>query len=217
MVKYIHFITIGKEDNQLHLAGIPKFSGEEAVLFTTINNRKKLDSIKENLSHLGLGYRVIFVKESYADAYRKANDEASAYFDENTCIAVNITTGSRIIVSAIEDAVRIQLYYFHKRTYEKKICSAFRYIIERKNGKLIFKIAPIWNFTIKDFNDIFDALIEINNPASSKELYDLIYLRSYTGGYEAFRKTFRRFLKWFKNQPCFKEETGKAPKYKIDL
>jgi len=42
-------------------------------------------------------------------------------------------------------------------------------------------------------------------------------LRPESGGEEAFRKVFRDFKCWMRNNPCFIERLHKSPRYKIQL
>ena len=108
---------------------------------------------------MGVSYRSIKVQDDYLSSYRKANEEAAASFTDNSFIAINGSTGSRAILSGIEDAVRIQLYYFHRRNLYGPSCSGFRYRVEQKKPP-VFKIAPIWNFQMEIHNDVFEILAD---------------------------------------------------------
>ncbi|MEM3594092.1 MAG: hypothetical protein QXS27_05150, partial [Candidatus Jordarchaeaceae archaeon] len=143
--------------------------------------------------------------------------------EDDTCIGINMSTNAGIITSAIEDAVRIQLYSFHKRRLSKVNCSAFRYYITLAE-KPIFSIAPIWNQFNEVHNDIFDILSDTELYAGTKMPISLSKIwKSYTlirpdaERRESFRKTFRRFKCWMKKNPCFIEQMQKNPCYKIQL
>lgn len=216
MTKSVHFIVVGNESVSQHLAGIPQFKADEVVLFTTKDNEKS-NRIIQNLKELGVSYRRIIVQDGYLDSYRRANEEAAASFTDDSFIAINMSTGSKTILSGIEDAVRIQLYYFHRRYSHRPYCSAFRYVVEQ-NKQHAFKIAPIWNFQIETHNDIFEVLADTKEPFTQNKIWELMSdAKMDTGGYEAFRKVFRDFKRWFKCLPCFKETVSKGPEYKIDL
>jgi len=216
MTKSVHFIVVGNEGTSQHLAGIPQFKADEVVLFITQDNEKS-NRIIQNLKEMGVSYRCIKVEDDYLNSYRKANEEAAASFTDNSFIAINMSTGSRTILSGIEDAVRIQLYYFHRRNFYGPSCSAFRYIVEQ-NKHLVFKMAPIWNFQIETHNDIFEILADTQDFFTQNEIWKLMSdAKMDVGGYEAFRKVFRDFKRWFRCLPCFKEAIRKGPEYKIDL
>jgi hypothetical protein len=216
MTKGIHFIVVGNEDVTKHLAGIPQFRADEVVLFVSEDNQK-VSRIIENLKEMGVSYRTIKIKDDYISSYRRANEEAAASFTDNSFIAINLSAGSRTVLSGIEDAVRIQLYYFHRRNLHGSPCSAFRYVIEQKKHSVL-KIAPIWNFQVEMQNDIFEALAETKEPFTQNNIWELISnAKMDVGGYEAFRKIFRDFKRWFRCSPCFKEGIRKGPEYKIDL
>jgi len=216
MTKGVHFIVVGNENVTQHLAGIPQFKADEVVLFVSENNQRESRIIK-SLKEMGVSYRTIKVKDDYLTPYRRANEEAAASFTDNSFIAINLSTGSRTILSAIEDAVRIQLYYFHRRNFYGPSCSAFRYMVERKKHPFL-NIAPIWNFQIETHNDIFEALADTKEPFTQNKIWEIISdTKMDVGGYEAFRKVFRDFKRWFRCLPCFKETVRKGPEYRIDL
>ena len=216
MTKGVHFIVIGNEDISQHLAGIPQFKADEVVLFVKEDSQIS-GRIIEDLKEMGVSYRSIKVQDDYLSSYRKANEEAAASFTDNSFIAINGSTGSRAILSGIEDAVRIQLYYFHRRNLYGPSCSGFRYIVEQKKPP-VFKIAPIWNFQMEIHNDVFEILADTKEPLTQNKIWELISnTKEDAGGYEAFRKVFRDFKRWFKCLPCFKEVVSKGPEYKIDL
>ena len=222
MARLIHFIPVGQASCEAHVAGIPKFGAEEVVLFAGPHST----ALKEVGEHLRreVSYRTISVMEGYLDPFRKANDEAGAYVVDEVCIAINVSTNSGIMSSAIEDAIRTQIYYFHRRN-QRASCSAFRYSVfsnvTRKPG---FATAPLWNTFSETHNDIFQILADTENLAKSEEPITLnrlwesySLLRPEEERYESFRKTFRDFKQWMENNPCFVQQVHKSPRYKIIL
>lgn len=215
MTKGVHFIVIGEEDITQHLAALTQFKTDEVVLFAAPD--KHPDKIIEHLKEIGVNYRMVKVEDDYLSSYRQANEEAAASFTDNSFIAINASTGSRMVLTGIEDAVRVQLYYFHRRSLYGPSCSAFRYVVEKRKNTF-FKIAPIWNFQIETHNDIFEILADSKESFTQSKIWDLISnTKEDAGGYEAFRKVFRDFKRWFKCLPCFKESIKQGPEYKIDL
>lgn len=215
MPKIIHVIVVGDQDEHSHLAGIPKLRADEVLLFS-VDKNKRLEQIIRAVAAMGIDPRVAIVEDQYIDAYRKAHVEAAASYVDDVVVAINMTTGSRIISSAIEDAFRIQLVYFHLRS-KYSGAAAFRYYVS-KGSKTRIQIAPIWNSSSKSHNDMFDILSETSEPITVTKMHETLYDRgSEIGGYESFRKEFRRFRKWFRNMPCFKESVKKGPEFRIDL
>jgi hypothetical protein len=221
MVKMIHFIPVGPATCQVHVAGIPRFGADEVVLF--VNPQSTSASAVEKHLKKEVSYRTIYLSDGYLDPLRKANDEAGACMVNGTCIAVNVSTNSGLMCLAIEDAIRTQLYYFHRRNFRGAYCSAFRYMVF-PSKKPTFAVAPFWNIFDETHNDIFQILADTENLARSKEPIGLnrlwesySLLRPEEASYESFRKTFRGFKQWMKNNPCFVEQVHKSPRYKIIL
>ncbi|MEM3798284.1 MAG: hypothetical protein QXY74_07635 [Candidatus Bathyarchaeia archaeon] len=231
MVRMIHFIPVGQAPCEVHVAGIPKFGADEVVLF--VNPQSTLASAVEKHLRKEISYRTVYLSDGYLDPLKKANDEAGAYMVDGTCIgaymvdgtciAVNVSTNSGVMSLAIEDAIRTQLYYFHRRNFRGAYCSAFRYIVF-SSKKPTFVVAPFWNIFDETHNDIFQILVDTENLARSKEPIGLnrlwesySLLRPEEASYESFRKAFRGFKQWMKNNPCFVEQVYKSPRYKIIL
>lgn len=219
----IHFIPVGMAGIDLHLAGIPKFGADEIVLFSTPKSSAVLSQILDSLRKMGVECRVFRVEDGYLSPFRKASEEAAACLAEDTCVGVNMSTEAKVTACAVEDAVKLQLFYFHKRSFRGAICSAFRYFIS-VDKKPVFNVAPMWNFFNETHNDIFEILADTeyfaktNDPIPLKKVWEsYVLLRPESGGLEAFRKVFRDFKCWMRNNPCFIERLHKSPRYKIEL
>jgi hypothetical protein len=208
--------VVGGESIKLHLAGIPRFKADEVVLFSSTNG-EKVQKIMDSLKEMGISYRIVTIGNDYLSAYKKANEEAAASFIDDSFIALNMSTGSNLILSGIEDGVRIQLYHFHKRSFHGSSCSAFRYFI--KEGKrYVLSVAPLWNIYIEMHNDIFEMLADAKEPVSMNRIWEFLCdTKTDLEGFESFRKVFRDFKRWFKCLPCFIERVHKSPQYKIEL
>lgn len=219
----IHFIPVGRAGLDLHLAGISKFGADEVVLFSTSCDSPVLTRLIGSLKNMGVEYRDVHVEEGYLSPLRKANDEAAACMADDTCVGVNMSTDAGIMACAVEDAVKLQLFYFHKRSFRGANCSAFRYFVNI-DGKPVFSVAPMWNIFNETHNDIFEILADTERFAETKDPIPLSkvwksygLLRPESGGLEAFRKVFRDFKCWMRNNPCFIERLHKSPRYKIQL
>jgi hypothetical protein len=213
MVKIIHIITAGKEKLEKHLSGIAKFKADEVLLFS---NGVNTEELVNTLEQMGISYRIILCNNTYLDVYRKANEEGAAAFVDDAVVAINVSTGPRIMQSAIEDAYRLQLIYFYRRSSNAISSAAFRYYVPDAKKENI-KVAPLWNIYSKDHNDIFETLAESNKHLTMKSIWESIVSGREDITFESFRKVFRDFKRWFKNTPYFEERVKRGPEYKLKL
>lgn len=216
MPNQIHFIPVGNANVKVHLAGLARFRADEVVLFSALNEAKT-KSLVEALRKIGIPYRIVVVGGNYLDAYRRANEEAAACCRDDTALAVNMSTSADIIAGAVEDGVRMQLHFFH-RAKEGASCAAYRYYVH-EGKRMEFETAPIWNFLLYLHNEILEVLADSAAPINMNQILENIKNLSpdESLGFEAFRKTFRGFKRWFGLNPCFRENLHKTPLYKIDL
>jgi len=164
---------------------------------------------------------MVLVKDDYRDVFDKANKEINGLLADDVCVALNISTGSRITLCAIEDAIRIQLVNFHTTSGYRvgPACSAFRYCVEdsRKKSPKIH-LAPLWNTGSSFHNAIMSTLIEQREHLSTRQIWKILYqLEEYSTSYEAFRKIFRGFANWVKNLPCFKQKVERGQRFILEL
>ena len=207
-----HLIVSGPEERKTHLAGLSKFKADNVVLF---NSEVRIDDLLVLLETIGLGYRVVQLKRGYLDSYLKASYEAAAAFTKKGSVGINKSTGPPVARTAIEDAVRIQLYHFLHHTSTDEI-SAFKYFVGSGDEPNVAAV-PIWDFATYLHNDIFEILCSTQTPITLAEIHQT--LTSVMGReapkWEAFRKTFREFKRAFKGSPSFVEVVGKGPRYQI--
>lgn len=214
MARMLHTVVIGPEKIEQHLGGIAKFKADEVLLFC--NDKSDYSVIRNTLSTMGIPYRVINCSNSYLDVYTKANEEAAASFVDDVVVAINVTTGSKIVQSAIEDAFRIQLISFFRRSGSMMSAAAFRYVVPNSKKDKI-QIAPIWNIYSKDHNDIFETLANAEKSLPMKNIWDQIVAGREEITFESFRKIFREFKRWFKNTPYFEEKVKRGPEYRLKI
>ena len=212
----IHFVPVGSNSIKLHLAGLARYKADEVVLFSRKGD-SKVEAIVDSLRKIGMSYRVAIVGRGYIDPYRKANEEAAAYLTDDTSLGINMSTGSDMLAGAVEDGVRIQLNNLHQ-VNEYADCAAYRYYILVDKG-VRFEVAPLWNSFLYLHNDILEVLADSPEALSVNEILDAVRELNPNDalGFEAFRKVFRTYKRWFGRNPCFKEKLQKAPKYKVDL
>lgn len=214
MTRIIHTIVIGEEKTERHLSGIAKFKADEVLVFST--NDTGHNKIIKTLLKMGIPYRIVICRNSYLDTYLKANEEASAAFVDDSVVAINISTGSRILQSAIEDAFRIQLISFYRRSSSLLSSALFRYEVPDSKKEKI-RVAPVWNVYSKDHNDIFETLAESTNPLTMRNMWEIIVSGSEDITFESFRKIFREFKRWFRNTPYFEEKVKRGPEYRLKI
>jgi len=207
-------ILTGVEERRTHLAGLSKFKADSVVLFSTEAGDAGLP---ESLEGIGVRFRSVQLKEGYLDAYRKASYEAAAAFTNQGSVGINMSTGPALSRTAMEDAIRIQLYHFLHHTSTDEI-SAFKYFVG-SGAEPRVSVVPIWDFATYLHNDIFEILTAAQAPITLVQIHRA--LTRVMGGegpkWEAFRKTFREFKRAFKGSPCFVEIVGKGPRYQIVL
>ena len=219
MTKLIYIICVGPENVELHLAGLPHLTAHEVVLFRT-DDCQKSKELQNKISELGMVAREVLVKDEYPDVYLKASKEISGLLGDDACIAINASTGSRIVTSAVEDATRVQLADFHSRGGYRAgpICSAFRYFVTSSKGKTIVRLAPIWNMSNPFHNVVMALMIERREYLSVREIWKILNeLEEYPTSYESFRKLFRKFTNWIKNLPCFKQKIERGQRFILEL
>ena len=171
MVKLIHVIIAGKERPEKHLSGIAKFKADKVLLFSDgINSEQVTDTLEQ----MGTEYKIIPCDNTYLNVYRKAKEEAVAALVDDTVVAINVSTGPRIIQSAIEDAFRLQLISFY-RNNNVISSAAFRYFVPDSKKENI-KVAPFWNIYSEDHNDILETLAETGKPLTMKNIWESILL-----------------------------------------
>jgi len=209
-----HLIISGIEEQRTHLAGLSKFKADNVVLFSTEARNVGLPELLESIA---IRYRVVQLKNGYLDSYLKASYEAAAVFTKLGSVGINMSTGPMVVRTAIEDAVRIQLYHFLHHTSTAEI-SAFKYFVGSGDDPNVAAV-PIWDFATYLHNDIFEILCSAQTPITLAQIHRTLtrVMGREAPKWEAFRKTFREFKRAFKGSPSFVEVVGKGPRYQIVL
>jgi len=209
-----HLIITGPEERRAHLAGLSKFKAHNVVLFST---GARNAGLLESLESIAVSYRLVQLKEGYLDAYLKASYEAAAVFTNEGSVGINMSTGPMMSRTAVEDAIRIQLYHFLHHTSTDEI-SAFKYFVGSGEDPTVAAV-PIWDFATYLHNDIFEILCSTQTPITLTQIHRTLtrVMGREAPKWEAFRKTFREFKRAFSGSPCFIEVVGKGPRYRIVL
>jgi hypothetical protein len=212
----VHFLILGNEPKEAHVAGLPRMKADSVVIFAPAGTREP-NAISGVLKDLGMPVKPVSIGLDYLGAYKKVSYEAASAFDNGAVVGVNMSTGPALLRTAMEDAVRIQLYHFLHHTSTAEI-SAFKYFIEDKAIQNITAV-PIWDFATYLHNDIFEILAAAEKPIPLAQIHSSLAktMGRDVPNWEAFRKTFREFKRAFKGSPCFVELVGKGPRYRIVL
>jgi len=215
-VDTVHFLILGNEPKEAHVAGLPRMKANRVVIFAPAGTREA-DAVSGILKDLGIPVKLVSVGLDYLGTYKKVSYETAGAFDSGAVVGINMSTGPALLRTAMEDAVRIQLYHFLHHTSKAEL-SAFKYFIENKAAQGVTAV-PIWDFATYLHNDIFEILAAAEKPIPLAQIHSSL-LRTMgreAPNWEAFRKTFREFKRAFKGSPCFVELVGKGPRYRIAL
>jgi len=209
-----HLILAGVEERRAHLAGLSKFKADSVVLFSTEAGDAGLSDVLESI---GVRFRLVRLNDGYLDAYLKASYEAASVFTRRGSVGINMSTGPALSRTAMEDAIRIQLYHFLHHTSTDEI-SAFKYFVGSGEEHQVSAV-PIWDFATYLHNDIFEILLAARTPITLVQIHRALtrVMGREAPKWEAFRKTFREFKRAFNGSPCFVEVVGKGPRYQIIL
>jgi len=212
----VHFLILGNETKESHVAGLPRLKADEVVIFAPPRTQEA-NRITGVLRDLGMPNRIVPVGFDYLGAYKKMSYEAAGAFVNGVGVGINMSTGPGLLRAAMEDAVRIQLYHFLHHTSNAE-ASAFKYFVDDGAVPKVSAV-PIWNFATYLHNDIFELLAAAQEPIPLAQIHASLAktMGREAPNWEAFRKTFREFKRCFKGSPCFVEAVGKGPRYRIVL
>ncbi len=220
MVRIVHFVCVGEEDASRHLAGIAKYAAHEAVLFTAKKSGWCVE-LQGKISELGMVSRLIEVRDNYADTFARASEEVNGFIAGDVCLALNLATGSRVMLAALEDAVRSQLATFHSPSEYRSgpVCSAFRYIVESSRAREAkVRMMPIWNTSSSFHNAVISSMLDRGDYLSIQELWASVdQLETYPISHDGFRKMFRALMNWIANLPCLKQKVKRGQRFRLEL
>lgn len=212
----VHFLILGSNPKEAHVAGLPRMKADQVVAFAPTGTREA-NAVTEVIKDLGVPVRLVSVGLDYLGTYQKVSYEAASAFDNGAVVGVNMSTGPALLRTAMEDAVRIQLYHFLHHTSTAEL-SAFKYFVEDEPTRKVSAV-PIWDFATYLHNDIFELLAAAKEPIPLVQIHASLAktMGREVPNWEAFRKTFREFKRAFRGSPCFVELVGKGPRYRIVL
>jgi hypothetical protein len=215
-VDTVHFLILGNESKEAHIAGLPRMKADKVVVFSPAGTREA-NAIGGIMKDLGMPVKLVRVGLDYLETYKRVSYEAANAFDNGAVVGINMSTGPALLRTAMEDAVRIQLYHFLHHTSTAEL-SAFKYFVADEAEQGVAAV-PIWDFATYLHNDIFELLAAAEKPIPLAQIHSSLVrtMGREVPNWEAFRKTFREFKRAFKGSPCFVELVGKGPRYRIVL
>lgn len=216
-LRILHLIPVGTESTAIHLAGLTRYQAFEVILASCLEDLERAQKLQKQISETGLNCRIVEIQNSYRNAYIPLYEELFSSITDEVCIAINASTGHRLLLLAAEDATVAALYE-NIQLRECKFVSAFRYVIEKLGDELVLRKAPIWNIYSASERAIVSTLLSRSTPASLKDIF--MEINTYSGdmmGYESFRKQFRSFTKGQRSSPILRIDMERAPKYFLDV
>jgi hypothetical protein len=209
----IHFIVVGEEPPSLHLAGVQRFGCAKAVLFAEGEEPSEVEGI---LERLGTRYERVNVGLDYLKIRERASKESASAFNEGHTVAVNMSSGNRMVVEVVEEAVRLQQHYLIRHTANVSV-SAFRYFCDPRSGKLTY--IPYWNSYDFFYTTLFETLLSRKEGLTLDEFHKEIVraMGEAAPNWEAFRKHFREFRRYLVNLPFYSEGRGRRARYALRI
>jgi hypothetical protein len=209
----VHFIVVGNENTSIHLSGLQRFGCFYSILFT---EKEEETSVETTMKEFGTNYVKVPVKKDYMHAREEANKEAGSAFNKGHVIAINMSCGDRLILEAVEDAVRLTQYYLLRHT-SGATASAFRYFYNQETKK--FTYIPYWNTSDFLYTMLFEILVSKQKGITLDEMHKEVVKEMGEGApnWEAFRKLFREFKRYFEDLPFYSEGRGKKTKYFLQI
>jgi hypothetical protein len=220
VTKYKHFVVVGEEDPQCHLASIKEKGAEEVIVIDTGLSNK--DSLTKSLHNFGIPYRLIKTKNDqpitkYSELLEALHAETdSSFFGYDVSIIVNCSTGNSELVLGVMDFLLMQ-FFMHHHSNNDSPASLSRMILHKDKKTFKCRYYPVWNFSEPVHNAIMGNLMT-GEKLNRKELQKRLEVQGLEIGSESFRKEMRKLMIHISRAPNFKEDTrNKAPKIGLDI
>lgn len=165
MANVFHLIVVGDESVDKHLMGVSTLGATGALLFeiTTETEEGKIDALIKQLDEMGVYSWKREVSEKYGDIYWAARQEIQTHTAEQEDIAlgVNLSTGMKIAVAAVEDALMSPPWEDeHLKIHgDVKKPDAFRYEVLERDGKISLRTAPLHTLSGTPFPETSDKYV----------------------------------------------------------
>ncbi len=148
-MKYIHLIVAGDESIEKHVGGLAHFKPYKVVLFNVADGveSEQMDRLMQRFGSMKIHVRKKDITEKYPEILLAAISEIVGLHESmDVHFAVNVSTGRKIAVAAIEDAVRAPLGMDEIEELHGEpnpIRDAFRYEVVEKDGVFTVHVAPL--------------------------------------------------------------------------
>lgn len=148
-MRNIHLIVAGDESIEKHVGALNHFKPYKVVLFNVADDieSKKIDELMQIFDSMKIHVIKKNISNKYGEIFLAALGEVAGLrgLDKDINFAVNVSTGRKLAVAAIEDAVRSPLG-------GDVICEAhgapgkrhsIRYEVVEKDGNFTVQVAPL--------------------------------------------------------------------------
>lgn len=149
-MRNIHIIVAGNESIEKHIGALEHFKPYKVVLFNVAGDveNEKMDELMQRFNSMKIEVRKKNIPTKYGEIFLTALGEVVGFRGDSKDInfAVNVSTGRRLAVAAIEDAVRSPLggdEIGEAHGTPEKPRQAIRYEIVEKDGAFTVHVAPL--------------------------------------------------------------------------
>ncbi len=164
-MRNIHLIVVGNESIEKHTGGLELFKPYKVVLFHVADDAES-EKIDE-LMQLFNGMKIHVIKKKlttkYGENFLAALSEISGLrgLDKDINFAVNVSTGRKLAIAAIEDAVRSPLggdVIHEAHGTPEKSRHAIRYEVIEKDGAFTVQVGPLQGTTGISMGDAYKMM-----------------------------------------------------------
>ncbi|MDD2665930.1 MAG: hypothetical protein PHD13_00250 [Methanocellales archaeon] len=149
-MEHIHLIVAGNESIEKHVGALEHFKPYRVLLFNVADDveSKKIDELMQIFDSMKIRARKKDVTTKYGEIFLAALSEIAGFRGDSKDInfAVNVSTGRRLAVAAIEDAARSPLggdEIGEAHGPHEKSMHSIRYEIVEKEGAFTVQVAPL--------------------------------------------------------------------------
>jgi hypothetical protein len=165
-MRHIHLIVAGNESIEKHIGALNRFKPYKVALFNVAGDveSEKIDELMQRFNSMKIQVKEKKIKSAkYGEIFLKALSEISGLrgLSKDINFAVNVSTGRRLAVAAIEDAVRSPLggdVICEEHSTPEKTRHSIRYEIVEKDGAFMVHVAPLQDTTGIPMNEVYKMM-----------------------------------------------------------
>ncbi|MFC1786639.1 hypothetical protein ACFLY8_01210 [Halobacteriota archaeon] len=174
-MRNIHLIVAGNESIEKHIGALNHFKPYKVALFNVDGDveSEKIDELMQRFNSMKIEVRKKNIPTRYGEIFLKALSEIAGFRGEakDILFAVNVATGRKLAVAAIEDAVRSPLggdVICEEHGDPEQSRHAIRYEIVEKDGAFTVNIAPLQSTSGISMNTAYEMMPF--NPAKLEKI-----------------------------------------------